>query len=154
MEIQRLNFFSLFFFLDQWKPDVRSCGSPSLVLVSSSCYICKREKDHSYTGEVMVNLQMGLFSHYCLCYRPLLYSTLLDVIGKRGYSYIKMLRPDCLESSPFLFFIMFGRNYTYHQTDYPASRVSFETLLTACIIPIEHAPKSNVTEPRAALLQN
>ena len=45
---------------------------------------------------------------------------------------------------------------------YPASRVSFdlprkigkkkETLLTACTIPIEHAPKSNVTEPQAASL--
>ena len=45
---------------------------------------------------------------------------------------------------------------------YPASRVSFdlprkngkrkETVLTACTIPIEHAPNSNVTEPRAASL--
>ena len=46
--------------------------------------------------------------------------------------------------------------------DCPASRVSFdlprkigkgkETLLTACTIPIEHAPKSNLTEPGAASL--
>ena len=45
---------------------------------------------------------------------------------------------------------------------YPASNLSFdlprkivkrkETLLTACTIPIEHAPNSNVTEHRAASL--
>ena len=45
---------------------------------------------------------------------------------------------------------------------YPASRVSFdlprkigkrkETLLAACTFHIEHAPNSNVTEPRAASL--